>query len=117
MINRRMVSKLEPIAVMFVLAGLVAALSAMGRTATAAESKRSAPIVTIVRHGGLCMAGAECRSVLRITDTSVAAAGYVTRRLSRRERAALLGAIDRLDLAALRKHPFKGTCPTAYDGT
>jgi hypothetical protein len=28
----------------------------------------------------------------------------------------LLRAIARLDLAYLRAHAFKGTCPTAYDG-
>jgi len=85
-------------------------------TCSAARAAGSAPIVTVIRHGGLCVSGSECRSVLRITDASVAAPGYVTRRLSAGDRAALLRAIDALDLAVLRKHPFDGTCPTAYDG-
>lgn len=55
--------------------------------------------------------------MLRITDASVSGSGYVSRRLSRLERSALLRAIARLDLTVVRKHPFIGTCPTAYDGT
>jgi hypothetical protein len=96
-----------------VTASVLAALDA-GASANAAGG---APIVTVIRHGGLCVSGSECRSVLRITDTSVTAPGYVTRRLSARHRAALLRAIDALDIAVLRKRPFKGTCPTAYDGS
>jgi hypothetical protein len=35
------------------------------------------PIATIVRHGGLCAARTECRTVLRITDTTISGEGYV----------------------------------------
>ena len=42
--------------------------------------------------------------------------GYVPRRLKTTERAALLRAIGAIDAKYLRAHPFKGTCPVAYDG-
>jgi len=112
-----MVTRLERIAAIWVLLALFAGLLIMARAAAGSDDKVNMPIVTVIRHGGLCVSGTECRFVLRVTDTSVMADGYVTRRLSRLERATLLRAIDRLDLAMLRRHPFKGTCPTAYDGT
>src|SRR5262245_14876630 len=84
--------------------------------AAAASASTPAPIVTVVRHGGLCATGSECRSVLRITDTTISGDGYVSRRLTAASRASLLRAIKQLSLAYLRAHPFKGTCPTAYDG-
>jgi hypothetical protein len=74
------------------------------------------PIVTVARHGGLCVSGSECRTVLRITDTRISGPGYVPRRLKAAERSALLRSIRLLDLAAIRAHPFVGTCPIAYDG-
>src|SRR5262245_54753287 len=111
-----MARRLERTAAICVLATLVAGSTPPAPIAAVSRNEASAPIVTIVRHGGLCVSGTECRSVLRISDTSVAGAGYVARPLSARERAALLQAIDRLDIAVLRKHPFRGTCPTAYDG-
>jgi hypothetical protein len=74
------------------------------------------PIVTVIRHGGLCSSGAECRSVFRIRDATITAGGYWPRRLRRTERLALLRAIAKLDAAYLHAHRFKGTCPTAYDG-
>ncbi len=63
------------------------------------------------------MVGRECRSVLRIDDVTISGDGYVSRRLEPGERLALLRAIDKLDLAYLRTHPFEGMCPTAYDGS
>src|SRR3954447_9095827 len=95
---------------------LIAGILVLGALVTSGAAGSSTPIVTVVRHGGLCVSGSECRSVLRITDTSVSAPGYVGRRLSSPERAALLRAIAGIDLVVVRKHPFTGTCPTAYDG-
>jgi hypothetical protein len=97
--------------VLVVVALLAVALG--GRAARAAAS----PIVSVTRHGGLCVTGRECRSTLRIDDTSISGEGYVTRRLTTSERAALLRAIKQLDLAYLGAHPFRGTCPVAYDGS
>lgn len=74
------------------------------------------PIVKVVRHGGLCATGRECRSVLLITDTRIFGQGYVPRRLPAASRTALLGAIATLKIGRLRAHPFRGTCPTASDG-
>jgi hypothetical protein len=81
-----------------------------------ATAATSGPIAVVVRSGGLCPSGRRCRTVFRITDTAIKADGYVSRPLRRAARAELLRAIDSLDLAELRAHPFKGTCPTAYDG-
>jgi hypothetical protein len=94
---------------------LLAALSAgaIGARPSAAGPK---PIVTVV-HGGLCFAGGECRKVFRISDTRITAPGFVPRRLTTNERAALLRAIGSLRLAYLRAHPFTGMCPTAHDST
>jgi hypothetical protein len=94
-------------------------LAAFAVSAFASASSPTAPqpIVTIVRHGGLCAGGSECRQVLRITDTTISGEGYLPRRLARAARTSLLRAIARLDLGYLRTHPFGGTCPTASDGT
>jgi hypothetical protein len=74
------------------------------------------PIVTVVRHGGLCRPGTECRSLLRITDTTISGSEYKPRRLLPSERRALLRAVRALDPAYLAAHPFRGNCPVAVDG-
>jgi hypothetical protein len=91
-----------------VLGALVAAGAVVVGDASGSGAARRAPIVTIVRHGGLCVTGTECRWVLRITDTAVTGQGYVSRPLSARERAALLRAIGRLDLGAETIYRFRG---------
>ena len=98
---------------------IAAALLAVLRIGSAAASIAAmpTPIVIVVRHGRLCLSGTECRTVLRITDTRITAAGYVPRRLAPSERRALLRAIRAFDLAWIRAHRFRGTCPIAYDGT
>jgi hypothetical protein len=55
--------------------------------------------------------------VLSIGESPISGQGYVARPLTRSSRAALLRAIAKLDTAYLRALPFRGTCPTAYDGT
>jgi hypothetical protein len=100
------------------LAVLVTAGAVLVAAATGTARVRGPePIVSVVRHGGLCLAGTECRSVLRIDDSTVSGEGYRPRRLRPAERAALLRSIARLDPGYLRAHPFRGTCPIAYDGT
>ena len=89
-------------------------------TASARRDRAAAPIVTVVQHGGLCFGGRgrpghECRAEFRITDRWISGPGR-PRRLTHAERAALLRAIEALDLRYLRSHPFEGTCPTATDG-
>jgi hypothetical protein len=94
-------------------AGLLAlAVSGSG----AGKGLASPPLVTVVRHGGLCVSRRECRFVFRIGDSMITAPGYVPRRLTSSERRALVRAIAALDLAAIRQHPFHGTCPIADDG-
>jgi hypothetical protein len=96
-------------------AALVAVLLGCLVGAVSADSG-AAPLVTVIRHGGLCITGSECESTFRIGDRIVSGEGYVSRPLKAAERAALLRAIGKLDVAYLREHPFKGTCPVAYDG-
>jgi hypothetical protein len=100
-------------AVCLVLAALIAATGSASASAGAAPK----PLVAVVSHGGLCISGAECRTVFRITDTRISAVGFRPRRLAPAERRALLRAIRALDLPAVRARPFRGTCPIAYDGT
>ena len=97
------------------LAGSSGVLGAGSAAASAHATVR--PIVTVVRHGGLCLSGTECRTLLRITDRTISAAGFVPRRLQPSERTALLCSIRTLDFGSIRAHPFEGTCPIAYDGT
>ena len=95
-------------------------------TASASPGSRSTstgpgPIATVVRHRGLCYRGTtspgmECRSVVTITDRWISAPGVRRRALTRSERADLLTAIRGIDAGYLRRHPFRGTCPTAFDG-
>jgi hypothetical protein len=96
------------------IAAIAAALIAAG---SASATATRPPIATVVRHGGLCLSGSECRTVFRITDTTISAPGYVPRRLAPAERLALLRAVKLLSVPSLRAHPFTGTCPTAYDGS
>jgi hypothetical protein len=95
--------------------GAVAAL-AVAVSSASASPQAPKPIVTVVVHGGYCLTG-ECREVFRITDTRISGTDRVPRKLTAPERRALLRAIRRLDPDYLRAHPFKGMCPTAYDGT
>jgi hypothetical protein len=97
-----------------VLICVLAAVLLGAAASTAAGA--TAPIVTVTRHGGLCVTGTECRSLLRIDDRTISGEGYTSRRLRPAERTALVSAIGKLDLAYLRAHPFTGTCPIAYDG-
>jgi hypothetical protein len=94
----------------------LAALAAAWGSATAGIERTAPPLVTVVRHGGLCVTRSDCRTVYRVTDTRITAAGFLPRRLAPAERRSLLRAIRALDLAAVRARPFTGTCPVAYDG-
>jgi hypothetical protein len=98
------------------IALVVTVIAATSITAANARTATPPPLVTVVRHGGLCAARTECRTVLRITDTTISGQGYISRRLTPAARTALLRAIRMLELRYLRAHPFKGVCPTAYDG-
>jgi hypothetical protein len=94
----------------------LAVIAAAWSSAAAGVERTTPPLVTVVRHGGLCIDRSECRTVYRVTDTRITAAGFLPRRLAPGERRALLRAIRALDLAAVRARPFTGTCPIAYDG-
>jgi hypothetical protein len=94
----------------------LAVLAGAWGAAIASVDRTPPALVTVVRHGGHCVSGTECRTVYRITDTRISAAGFLPRRLAPAERRTLLRAMRALDLAAIRSRPFTGTCPVAYDG-
>jgi hypothetical protein len=97
--------------------GAALVLAALSSGAVTGTQASPTPIVTVTRHGGLCVSESECRSTLRIGDMTISGNGYKPRRLAASERVALLRAIHALDTRYLRAHPFAGTCPVAYDGT
>ena len=102
------------IAILLAAAGcVVASCAAAGASPSKAEKQ---PLVVVVRHGGLCVTGSECKTVFRITDSRLSGDGYRPRALSSTARRSLIRAIGDLGPAYLRSHPFGGTCPTAYDG-
>ena len=96
---------------------IAAVAAALFSGASAGATTAPPPIATIVRHGGLCLTGSECRTVFRIGDRTISAPGYAPRRLAPADRLALLRAIRLLNMPYLRAHPFTGTCPIAYDGS
>src|SRR5262245_10480838 len=104
-----MTMKLAACASIGALLAAVAGTLGTGAAGAGTASTPPRPIVTVVRHGGLCISGSECRTVLRITDTTISGPGYLPRRLGAAERSALLRSIRLLDLAAIRAHPFTGT--------
>ena len=53
---------------------------------------------------------------MTITDRWISTPGATRRALKLTERAQLLGAVRRITADYLRTHPFRGTCPTAFDG-
>jgi hypothetical protein len=89
---------------------------AVASVGTRSGATANQPLVTVTSHGGLCATGSECRSTARITDTTISRQGFVSRPLSRSARTMLVRAIAALRIVAVRAHPFKGTCPTAFDG-
>ena len=98
---------------------LVLAISAPAAASSA--SMASARIATVVQHGGLCYRGAgrpatECRRNVTITDQWISAPDARRHALGKTERASLLAAIGEIEPIYLRAHPFRGVCPTAYDG-
>ena len=98
------------------LAPILTALAVCAAAGAGATRDETKPLVVVVRHGGLCLTGSECRFVFRITDTTISGEGYRSRALSPAVRRSLLSAIHELDAAYLRRHPFTGTCPMASDG-
>jgi hypothetical protein len=102
---------------MRILIAVFVLIAVPAAVASAADPK-PAPLVVVTMHGGLCVSGRECRSVYRITETAVLdQSGKKLHAISRAQRRRLERAIGRIDLAEVRKHPFTGTCPTAYDGS
>jgi hypothetical protein len=77
------------------------------------------PIVTVEAHGGMCLEG-ECRSVVAIeADGRVHQVEPEELRISQVTGDSidvLRTAIDITDFEAIRSRPFRGTCPTAFDG-
>ena len=109
-----------------ILLSLIVTAASLAGTGSASlqrspSSAARAPIATVVQHGGLCFQGrghpgVECRSTATVTDRWISAPGFRRRALKETERADLLSAIGQIKAEYLRRHPFRGVCPTAYDG-
>src|SRR5262245_6185277 len=94
----------------------VAIGSSISAAAVAGGSRSAQPIVSVILRGGLTVPRVNCRATFVITDTTISGCGYASRRLDPGKRRLLLRAIRMLDRSYLSAHPFRGTCPTAYDG-
>src|SRR5215471_10729517 len=90
---------------------LVLLLVLVAAVCTAADVSRPAaaagPLVVVVRQGGMCTTISACRSVFRITETTISGDGYRPRPLSSASRRSLLRALGELDAGYLRRHPFR----------
>jgi hypothetical protein len=94
---------------------LVAACSQLPSAVPAGQG----PLVTVELRGGLCPAGTCSTTVTLERDGRVHQAVKPPNDLGIVPPAALAAldaAIRTTDFAALRRHPFTGECPTAYDG-
>jgi len=79
----------------------------------------AAPVVTVTIHGGECATAPCDQTVYLEADGRVHAAAKPPNDLGHVPPApmtALTAAIAATDFAAVRSHPFAGTCPTAVDG-
>ena len=77
------------------------------------------PLVSVELRGGLCAAATCDTTVILERDGRVHQAAKPPNDLGTvppADLAALDAAIRTTDFAALRSHPFGGTCPTAFDG-
>jgi hypothetical protein len=78
------------------------------------------PLLTVETRGGLCADAGVCdNTVILDRDGRVHAAAKPPNDLGHvdaQAMAALTGAIQATDWAALRSHPFTGQCPVAFDG-
>jgi hypothetical protein len=77
----------------------------------------TSPMAMLKMHGGLCMEGAKCETVLMISETGVV---YVNdepkAELSDAELDTLVTEISSVDFARIKGSKFSGTCPIAFDG-
>jgi hypothetical protein len=111
----RLASTLAIIIVMI----LVAACAGAATLTTAPRPLPTGPLLTIETRGGECPAGACGTTVFLERDGRVHEAAKPPNDLGvvpPRELAALAAAIASTDFAALRRNPFSGECPTAFDG-
>ena len=94
------------------------------------QTKAPTFVMSVLVHGGPCIGGVhpeigvltvECSRIATVASdgaftvqdhTKASTTGRLPRELVER----LERAIERADFAAIRSRPFKGLCPTAYDG-
>jgi hypothetical protein len=99
---------------------LVAGLAAVVVAVAAGSGRSATPDATLlaeVRYtGGLCMPRA-CDTRMRLlADGRLLRNGTLVHRVQAPQLRALRRAIAAIDIAEIRRHPFTGVCPTAYDG-
>jgi hypothetical protein len=107
-----------------IVVGLVLAAVALGTAGCATDASApvpsaDGPLLTVETRGGLCPEG-PCGTTLVVErDGRARVAARPPNDLGSvppLRLAALDLAIRAADFAELRRHPFTGTCPTAYDG-
>ncbi len=94
-------------------------LAAAGCSLRVSMVPASVPLLTVETRGGECPAGTCSTTVSLERDGRVHLAAKPPNDLGvvpPATMAALDAAIRAADFAALRRHPFTGQCPTAYDG-
>jgi hypothetical protein len=78
------------------------------------------PLVSVETRGGHCVAGAPCGTIVVLdSDGRVRTAAEPPIELGTvpsEDVTGLVALIEATDFAAIRAHPFTGTCPVAFDG-
>lgn len=108
------------IVVITLLAGASLFLLAGCRSASAATSNPTDPLVSIHGEGGLCVYGGCSRDIIVLQNGTYTVKNGPNDQTSGALDAAALAqlkqAIDTADFNAIRSKPFTDTCPIAYDG-
>jgi hypothetical protein len=74
-------------------------------------------LVSVTKRGGLCQQGQDCSSTIIVTeDGTIQDNENKTKKLTEDQTNELKKLITSSDFAAIKKTPFTGTCPIAFDG-
>lgn len=74
-------------------------------------------LVSVTKRGGFCQQGQDCTNTVNVTeDGSIQDNSNETKKLTAEQINELKKLIATTDFAAIKKTPFTGTCPIAFDG-
>jgi hypothetical protein len=104
----------------FVLAGCAFLSGPTASPGPSASAAPPGPLVSVETRGGHCVAGAPCGTIVVLdSDGRVRTALEPPIELGTvpsEDVTGLVALIEATDFAAIRAHPFTGTCPVAFDG-